>query len=778
VEKGIAGVVIKAYNASDVLIATQTTNASGNFTFPVGYGSNQVPHGTAVRLEYLLPDNDAVAPGFDFPGLSGAAYGSNVQFKTQSTSPVTVNFAISTPEQYRGTMANPKVFVPRHSNGNPLAAPAGNAAAEIALYAFNYTAAGQSNTGNNARTSLATAAQIGACWGVAYNPYNQRLYTSALIKRHTGLGPGGPAGSPSAENAPGSVYVANPAVSNSGAFFFSMDALGSSYYTHNHTAGHALNVRDNVSRGLNKDVDNPSADAAAFDQVGKTGIGDLEMSADGRYMWLTNLYDRKVYRIDLTSASSPVAPTAATAATVVTGYSLPALTCTNGVLRPWALKWYRGKIYVGVVCTGENDANANNTANTSTNYDGTSVGAGSFNTGNAYILALNPAGAGSWTTVLTIPLSYPRGNTADENFNITRWFNWTNNFNVLKAYPSNTSGALIRPQPILSNIEFDTDGSLMIGFTDRTANQSGKFQPDVNGASSYYGESGGDLLRAYCHNGVYELESNGKEGHSSTKTATSGKDRGQGPGSGSFPAGAGSSSGNVNGAGYGTNYGEFYHNDRFWYQPGPYWAHSETSLGGLAFLPGSNEITTTSMDPFDIYSSGVNKFSNNTGDSTGRYEIVAPAEAGTFAKASSLGDIEIMAPLPAIEIGNRVWYDANGNGLQDAGETGMPGVEMELLNSSGTVIAAVTTAADGTYYFSSSAGTHTTGITYNINLLPNTSYTVRVKGTVGASNVIIGNAGLGSSYFTTFAKITGNGIPGLSDSDGIVSSGSYQATIT
>ncbi|NUQ37980.1 MAG: carboxypeptidase regulatory-like domain-containing protein [Caldilineales bacterium] len=49
-------------------------------------------------------------------------------------------------------------------------------------------------------------------------------------------------------------------------------------------------------------------------------------------------------------------------------------------------------------------------------------------------------------------------------------------------------------------------------------------------------------------------------------------------------------------------------------------------------------------------------------------------------------------------IGNRVWQDSNGNGLQDAGEPGIPGVTVELLQG-GSVISTTMTAADGYFHF-------------------------------------------------------------------------------
>ncbi len=49
-------------------------------------------------------------------------------------------------------------------------------------------------------------------------------------------------------------------------------------------------------------------------------------------------------------------------------------------------------------------------------------------------------------------------------------------------------------------------------------------------------------------------------------------------------------------------------------------------------------------------------------------------------------------------IGDFVWYDTNGNGIQDGGEPGIPGVAISLTNSVGSVVTTTTNAA-GIYTF-------------------------------------------------------------------------------
>lgn len=50
-------------------------------------------------------------------------------------------------------------------------------------------------------------------------------------------------------------------------------------------------------------------------------------------------------------------------------------------------------------------------------------------------------------------------------------------------------------------------------------------------------------------------------------------------------------------------------------------------------------------------------------------------------------------------VGDRVWYDANGDGIQDGGENGINGVSVELLDHDANVVATQATTGDGDYLF-------------------------------------------------------------------------------
>ena len=65
-------------------------------------------------------------------------------------------------------------------------------------------------------------------------------------------------------------------------------------------------------------------------------------------------------------------------------------------------------------------------------------------------------------------------------------------------------------------------------------------------------------------------------------------------------------------------------------------------------------------------------------------------------------------PTPAGSIGDLVWNDINGNGIQDAGELGIGGVVVQLIGPGNLVLATATTDVNGKYLFTNvSAGVYT-----------------------------------------------------------------------
>ncbi len=65
----------------------------------------------------------------------------------------------------------------------------------------------------------------------------------------------------------------------------------------------------------------------------------------------------------------------------------------------------------------------------------------------------------------------------------------------------------------------------------------------------------------------------------------------------------------------------------------------------------------------------------------------------------AVGDPTLTPLAVPVAIGDFVWSDANGNGIQDPGELGLGGIAVRLLDGAGNPLATTTSAADGSYRF-------------------------------------------------------------------------------
>ncbi|BCG63942.1 MAG: hypothetical protein methR_P1692 [Methyloprofundus sp.] len=103
----------------------------------------------------------------------------------------------------------------------------------------------------------------------------------------------------------------------------------------------------------------------------------------------------------------------------------------------------------------------------------------------------------------------------------------------------------------------------------------------------------------------------------------------------------------------------------------------------------------TSTVPVDYIASPTLEGSDTTTDSNDNGSIVTLTTDTTEDLTIDFG---YNSPCTG-SIGNYIWLDANRNGLQDAGEAGIAGVVVNLKDSQNTIIATVTTDANGYYEF-------------------------------------------------------------------------------
>ncbi|MFK7936082.1 MAG: SdrD B-like domain-containing protein, partial [Saprospiraceae bacterium] len=160
---------------------------------------------------------------------------------------------------------------------------------------------------------------------------------------------------------------------------------------------------------------------------------------------------------------------------------------------------------------------------------------------------------------------------------------------------------------------------------------------------------------------------------------------------------------------------------------------------------------------------GIHFFDYQTGERTDWARITG-ASALLAAKGAALGDIEAECAIAPIEIGNYVWEDTDADGIQDACESGITGVNVTLYDLNGDSLTTVQTDANGEYYFNND----TPGLD---TLLPNTMYFI-VVGEAEQFDIPSGNLSLaGTEYSITLDSIGEGSFPRQNDSDGTIANG-------
>jgi hypothetical protein len=610
-EEGIAGVIVTAYDNTNASVATATTDAHG------WYKLAGLTNGSAYRLEYT-----GLATGLA-SGAHGTDATTNVRFVT-ATGNCANHYGISDPVEY--CQATPTVATSSYTGGNPTIAAVGD---YPSIHTFPYDASGSDTTQTYTAKPKATTGQTGALWGMAYQKSTKTLYASAAMRRFAGFGTLGTGG----------IYkvdMTNPTTNSGAAAYIDVRTIGI-------PTGNDVRVASDSCNNLASSPTLAAHDVAAWDAVGKVGIGDIDYDETNNKLWLVNLNDRKLYGIQNISPT-----TAPTAANVLGGYAinLPSpYTCTSGTFRPWAVKYYRGYVYVGGVCDAASDPY------TVANIKG-------------YVLKFNPANtAAGFSYVKDFALDQDRPSYAYDNATM-KWNGWIPQTDAV-GWPYFHS-------PIVGNLEFDTDGSIIVGVIDRAGLQNGNNSyddPSCTDTSVDYTSAEGDILRL-CKTDTGYLSD-------SAPGCTS-----------NIPA------------------NRKVQDEYYWGDMGPYpnaWeSMNEVSLGGLALAPGKTQVLTSAYDAANWGSNSVVWLNNATGGNDNSYHVAWT----TTGKTAGMGELEVMCDPAPIEVGNRVWLDTDKDGLQDAGEAGIANVNVTL--TCGVDSATTATNAQGEYYFANKTGGNAT----------------------------------------------------------------------
>ncbi|HMQ47430.1 MAG TPA: SdrD B-like domain-containing protein [Saprospiraceae bacterium] len=666
-DNGIFGITVTLFDDNGQVGSPTTTNATGAYSF------TGLTASTVYRVEFTIPASL-------FEGPHGSSSGTAVQFIQSGR--CDANLGLVDPAHYCDD-TNPYFVIPCYVNGDPQHS---SNTGSTGVARFRYNDSG--NSPSSTYVNYVTINAIGSTWGVSYDAAAERLYMSSVLKRHAGLGPSGI----------GAIYYHDDSAPNSSAPVF---------YNFGSAAG---TVASNATRfpgiGNAFGQEGPcgacdNIDPTTFAQVGKVGFGDIDINPENTKMYVTNLYDRKIYTIDLNN------PTPGSATPLPGIPWLNNSPCNNGVARPWGLEFRRGKLYVGVVC----DASLSSCSPTSPCSD---------LTGNIYSFD-----GTNWTLELSFPLTYYR----DAYVNGSDYFvKWIDDWNTMSPYVANKTDANFA-QPVIMDIEFDDDNAMIIGIGDRTGLQLGYQAPPPPGPISSTAERNmafGDILRAAYNNaaGTFTLENNGVAGSLTTTNPTGNS----GPGGKSF----------------------------YW---GDYWTGIgankwQGGIGSLMLLPGSGEVAFPLADAIDYYSNGISWMRNTNGSTVKRLEVYQGSSTGNapnFAKGTGVGDMVLFCESRPIEIGNIVWWDDDFDGLQDPSEPGINNVTVELYKWNGSSyvkVAETTTDAYGRYVFSQSGSSNglnaeNWSFTADNAVLPNTQYQIRISNWSADTGISTYSVGLG-----------------------------------
>jgi SdrD B-like domain/Secretion system C-terminal sorting domain len=474
---------------------------------------------------------------------------------------------------------------------------------------------------------LAKVSEIGSVWGLAYNPTAKTVFSAAFLKRHAGLGALGLDG----------IYQTDPITKQTKPFI----KLS--------TAG--IDVGVNPHKDLSSKMNSASTDSETYSKIGKAGIGGMDWSEDGKTLYFINLNDKILYALDFKFDGELIVTDAQGYGVIenTTKFSLPSEDTKVGEIRPFAVKCIGNDVYIGAVNDGGVSQNSKDLK------------------AMVYKLTFSKK---EMVKVLDISLDYQRGK-ALKGSTISQWNPWNDDFS--KVLANNKSGAVIYPQPILSDIEIDNEGNMIIALMDRFGHQVGTGQPAPDGTGSYIGIASGDILKAYRKKkDNFLLENNatiGKIGESE------GKNNEQGPAN-----------------------GEFYFQESF--EAEGRIIHEENGSGAIAYNPETDEIMYAVHEPVneEFNNSGVKWLDNKTGKSIKGLPFFKDSEKGTFSKVNAIGDIEMVTESMPIIASNRVWMDCNENGIQESDELPMENVDVELWNGN-EKITTVKTDADGYFKF-------------------------------------------------------------------------------
>ncbi|MFF1632250.1 SdrD B-like domain-containing protein [Leifsonia sp. NPDC058248] len=516
-------------------------------------------------------------------------------------------------------------------------ATANAAQRQQSIVAFDYNDGGPNANGRWRQDTVASigddlAAQmgeVGSTWGLAARSTSE-IYAAAVNKWGVDIGPGGR----------GAIYKLatgnDPSVITPADVFTTIPDIGDNGPTPLATADSTL--------------PNVPTREAFFKGIGKSGLGDMDLSEDGKTLYVVDLYTRSLVSVPINADGT---------AGQQSSIAIPDPGCPADLdWRPWGLGVHDGGIYVGGVCSGES-------TNSSDDLEIVvyKVAADSISFGVPMVMTSLPSG---------------RSRMVDVNPAGGDWRAW-----------DDTDPTHLRPggvfgysTPLVSDIEVTEGGDLVLGMVNRASMQYGWYASGVRGGNHTFDGGGGDIVRLCAGSGN------------------------------TLPVAQGDPCSRPKQTGYAEDrdsveyyVGDYYLGLHHWETSlgGISYLYGKQAVLSTAIDP--ERIWSNGVRWLD------NTTGRNFGDATGKNVEFQSSDAGAsyvgfFGKANAMGDLTAIAS-GVIQIGNYVWIDANKNGVQDPDEQPVARATVSLYAAdangkpTGNVIATVKTGSKGEYYFDS-----------------------------------------------------------------------------
>ncbi len=533
----------------------------------------------------------------------------------------------------------------------------------------------------------ATQGQVGSIWGMAYSRVHDTIYMGSYIKSGSSVLTG-------AGRNQTSIYKTTP---NSGApsLWYTVDPSRANPVAPNGGGNGIPSCREDAHRD---------------------GLGDVDISLDGKTLYTVDLKTKELVSIAIDSNGNPstvtkrniIAQAVAASPMIQTECSDNAGVFAPQDLYPFGLGVREGKIYVTLTCVA------------SSSLDQTKLRAYVFED----TLNSNGTPTGNFIEKVSMPL----------DFNPTFEFRWTPSQILGDPYWGPHS------IPCAADVENDK-GDLVVSFIDLSSNYLYQTILDGDcGARIFPGK--GDIVRVCRQSTSPETwEQETLYGGADPNCSTAGI-------------------GNIGLAVAGPiRANEYYWEDHFAFNSATQsTSHPETSLGGILQIPGRPYVANASIVPFNPDSfvsaraAGISFLDNRLGSWTGAVEVYDEEEGvnlhPNFRKGQGLGDLVALCPEAPIQIGNLVFMDVDGDGVQDANEMPVAGVTVSLCDAAGNEIGNTLTDSDGVYKF---GGFDDTGLNSG-SIQPNTTYTIKLDnpsdflrgGPLAGKTITLANIGLGN----------------------------------